>query len=81
MGAIDLCLSLGFPAVMRYHDQDNSYKGQHLIRAVLQFQRFNLLSLCWEALQHADRHGAGGAESLHLYLQAVEGNCTILGIS
>jgi hypothetical protein len=35
------CLTLGFTAVNRQHDQDNSYKG-HLIGAGLQVQRFSL---------------------------------------
>ena len=35
------------------------YKGQHLIEAGLQFQRFSPLSL----RQHPGRDGAGGAES------------------
>jgi hypothetical protein len=34
----------GFIAVKRQHDQGNSYKGQHLIEAGLQFQRFSPLS-------------------------------------
>ena len=29
------CLSLGFIAVKRHHDQGNSYKGKHLIGAGL----------------------------------------------
>ena len=33
------CLSQGFTAVNRHHDQVNSYKEQHLIEAGLQFQR------------------------------------------
>jgi hypothetical protein len=37
---------------------------QHLIRSVLQFQSFSLLSSWWEAWQHPGRHSAGeGAES------------------
>ena len=47
----------------RHHDQGNFYKGQHLIKAGLQLQRFSPLSLWQEAWQHAGRHGAGGAES------------------
>jgi len=38
------CLSLGFPAVNRHHHQSNTNKGQHLIRAGLQGQRFSPLS-------------------------------------
>jgi hypothetical protein len=30
----------------RHHDYSNSYKGKHLIRAGLQFQRFSPLSSC-----------------------------------
>ena len=36
------CLSLGFTAVNRHHDQGNSYKG-HLIRVGLQDLRFSPL--------------------------------------
>jgi hypothetical protein len=51
-------------AVKRHHDQGNSYKGQHLIGAGLQVQRFSPLSSRWEAWQHPGRHDAGeGAES------------------
>jgi hypothetical protein len=52
------CLSVNW-----HHDQDNSYKGKHLIKVGLQFQRFSSLSLWWEAWQPAGRHGAGGALS------------------
>jgi hypothetical protein len=52
------------------HDQDNSYKGKHLIGAGLQVQRFSPLSLWWE-------HGsiqAGIVQEelrvLHLHLKA-----------
>jgi len=42
----------------------NSYKGQYLIGAGLQVQRFSPLSSWQEAWQHPGRHGAGeGAES------------------
>jgi hypothetical protein len=46
-----------------HHDQDNSYKGQHLIGAGLQVQRFCPLSSMQEVWQHPGRHGAGAAES------------------
>jgi hypothetical protein len=46
-------------AVNRHRDQGNSYKGQHLIGAGLQVQRFSPLS-SW---QHLGRHDAEGAES------------------
>jgi hypothetical protein len=32
----------------RYHGQGNSYKGQHLIGAGLQVQKFNPLSSRWK---------------------------------
>ena len=35
-------------AVNRHHDQDSSYRGQHLIGADLWVQRFNPLSSRWE---------------------------------
>jgi len=38
------CLSLGFTAVNRHHDQCEFYKGQRLIGAGLQVQRFSPLS-------------------------------------
>ena len=40
----ELCLSSGFIAVKRHHDQGNSYKGKHLIGAGLQFQRLSPFS-------------------------------------
>ena len=42
-------------AVKRDHDQSNSYKGQHLIRAELHVQRFSPLSLCQGGMA-ASRH-------------------------
>ena len=57
----ELKLSLVLIAVKR---QWNSYKGQHLIGAGLQVQKFSPLSSWQEAWQCADRHGAGkGSES------------------
>jgi hypothetical protein len=38
------CLSQGFTAANRHHDQGNSHKGQCLIGAGLQVQRFSPLS-------------------------------------
>ena len=35
--------------VKRHHDHSDSYKGQHLIGAGLQFQRFSPLSSWWVA--------------------------------
>ena len=58
----------------RYHDQGNSYKGKHSIRAGLQFQRFSPLSSWPEAWQFADIHGAGGTKDLHLDFQAAAGD-------
>jgi hypothetical protein len=56
--------------VNRHHDQGKSYKGQHLIEAGLQVQRFSPLSSKWE-------HGsiqAGMVQEelrvLHLHLKA-----------
>ena len=43
----------------RHHDQSNSYKGQHLIGACLQVQRFSPLSSSQETWQCPDRHGTG----------------------
>ena len=41
-------VSQGFTAVNRHHDQGSSHKGQHLVGAGLQVQRFCPLSLKWE---------------------------------
>jgi hypothetical protein len=38
------CLSLGFIAVKRHHDQGNSYRGSHFIGAALKFQMLSPLS-------------------------------------
>jgi len=54
---------LGFTAVKRHHDQGNSCKGQHLIRAALQVQRFSPLSSWQEACQYPGWHGSGGDEN------------------
>jgi hypothetical protein len=45
---------IGFTAVNRYHDHGKSYKGQHLIGAGLQVQRFSPLSV---------RHAYGGIQA------------------
>jgi hypothetical protein len=60
---LDDCLSQGFTAVNRHHDQGKSYKKQHLLGAGLQVQRFSPLSLRWGAWQYPGRHGTGRAES------------------
>jgi N-acetylmuramoyl-L-alanine amidase len=58
--------------VNRHHDQGNSYKGQHLIGAGLQVQRFSSLIIIIKA-------GHGGIQAgmvqeelrvLHLHLKA-----------
>lgn len=59
----------------RHHDPDNSYKRHHLIEDVLQFQRFRLLSW-WEALQHAGRPSARGAQSSTSLLAGNRRMCT-----
>lgn len=49
-----------FIAVNGHHGHGNSYKVKYLIVvAGLQFQRLNLLSLSWEAWQHAERCDRG----------------------
>jgi hypothetical protein len=45
--------------VKRQHDQDNSYKKQHLIGTALQVLRFSSLS----SRQCPGRHGAGETKS------------------
>ena len=50
-------------SVKRRCDHGNSYKGQHLIGAGFQVQRFSPLSSRQEAWQRLGRHGAGEAES------------------
>jgi len=68
------CFSLGFIAVERHRDQGNSSKGQYLIGAGLQFQRFSPSSSWREAQQCAGRHGAGEGERVpRLDPQAAEG--------
>jgi hypothetical protein len=70
------CLSYGFTAVNRHHDQGKSYKKQHLIGDGLQVQGFSPLSSRWE-------HGniqAGMAQVelkvLHLHPKAASGRLT-----
>jgi hypothetical protein len=53
------CLRVSI-AVNRHRDQGKSYKGQYLIGAGLQVQRFSPLSSWQEAWQCPGRHGAGG---------------------
>ena len=53
---------MDFTTVNRHHDQGKSYKGQHLIEAGLQAQKFSPFS-SRGAWQHPGRHGAGGGES------------------
>ena len=50
-------------AVKRHHDQGNSYKGQHLIGAGFQVQRFSpIIRLHLSSWQHPGKHGAGKAK-------------------
>ena len=60
-----------FTAVNRHHDQGNSYKKQHLIRAGLQVQKLSPLSSRWE--QGSIQTGMVQEELrvLHLNLKAV----------
>jgi hypothetical protein len=56
-------------AVNQHHDQDNSYKGQHLIWAAVHFQKFTPLSSCQE---HGSIQAAMAREELkvlHLNLK------------
>ncbi len=64
------CISEGFIAVDRHHDQCKVYKGKHLIWAGLQVQRFNPLSSRWE---HGSTQAGMVQEELrvlHLHLKA-----------
>jgi hypothetical protein len=45
---IHQCPVLGFYCCEQIYDQGKSYKGQHLIGASLQAQRFSPLSSSWE---------------------------------
>jgi hypothetical protein len=63
-------LSSGVTAVNRHHDQGNSYKGQHLIGAGLQVQRFSPLS---SRQKHSSIQAGMVQEELrvlHLHLKA-----------
>ena len=60
----------GFTAVNRHHDQGKSYKGQHLIGAGLQVQRFSPLS---SRKEHGSIQAGMVQEELsvlHLHLKA-----------
>ena len=52
-------ISWDFMAVKRHCNHSNSYKGQRLIEAGLQFQRFSPSSSGQEGWRHSGRHGAG----------------------
>jgi hypothetical protein len=66
----NFCLRVSI-AMKRHHDQDNSYKGKHLIGAGLQFQGYSPLSSWQKIWQHAGRSEAGRVESsLHFDLKA-----------
>ena len=63
-------------AVKKHHDQGNSYKGQHLIGATLQVQRFSPLSSRWE--NGSIQAGMAQAELrvLRLHSKAASGRLT-----
>ena len=59
----------------RHHDQDKSYKKQHLIGAGLQVQRFSPLSSRWE---HGSIQAGMAQEELRvlcLHPKAASGRC------
>jgi hypothetical protein len=61
--AVSICPRISI-AVKRHHDQENCYKGQHLIGAGLLVLRFSPLSSWQEAWQHLGKHRIReGAES------------------
>jgi hypothetical protein len=72
----DFSLNLGFIAVNRHHDQGKTYKGQHLIGASLQVQRFSLVS----SSQEHGRIQAGMVQEdlrgLNFHLKAASGKLT-----
>jgi hypothetical protein len=57
------CLSLGFTAVSRHHDQGNSYIGTTFNWGWLTGSKIQSIIIKVGTWQHPDRHGAGGAES------------------
>ena len=57
-GWVRVCLRASV-AVKRHHEQGNSYKGKHFIKASLQFQACGPLSSQWEMWQHTGKHDAG----------------------
>ena len=71
-----MCLSYDFIAVKRHHDQGNSYIGNNLIEAGLQFQRFSPLSL-WQKTWQADMVLEKDLGVLDLDLNAAEGDCVL----
>jgi hypothetical protein len=62
MFTLDACLSQGFTAVNRHHDQGKSYKGQHLIELAYRF-RGSVHHHQGESRAASRQDGAGGAES------------------
>jgi hypothetical protein len=56
----------GSIAVKRYHDQDNSYKGQYLIWVGLQVQSIIIKVGEWQRL---GRHRTGGAKEFYILIQ------------
>jgi hypothetical protein len=70
------CLSQGFTAVNRHHDQGKSYKTQHLIGAGLQVQRFSPLSSRWEPGSNQAGMAQADLRVLHLHPKAASGRLT-----
>jgi hypothetical protein len=64
------CLSWGTTAVNRHHDQGKSYKGQHLIVAGLQDQRFSSVSSRQEHCSIQAGMVQQWLSTLHLHLKA-----------
>jgi hypothetical protein len=57
-------------AINKHHDQNNSYKGQHLIGAGLWVQRFSSLSSRWEHGSIQTDMGLEELRVLHLHPKA-----------
>jgi hypothetical protein len=58
-----LCLTWGFTAVNRHHNQGKFYKGQHLIELLVSSEIHSIIIIKVGAGQHLGRHYAGWAES------------------
>jgi hypothetical protein len=61
--------------VNRHHDQDNSYKGKHLIGAGLEVQRFSPVSSRQELSSIQAGIGLEELRVLHLHLEAAREYC------